>query len=164
MAVSFTKLLTLLSQINHSPGLNMMASYDHGTGLVNMVPGSAGQGNNAAQFPVPSGLSYWTGASNSGVGGSNQVGCLIYEVIPSKNRPQISVNNGSSNVWFLPENWNNYVENWPKLAQTYYDNGGWYCKKPPVLNLNAPAPCEAFPCPLGSGPTTPSNIGNLIQT
>ena len=139
----------------------MIASYDPDTATVDMVPGSAWQ---ASSLAAPGNGTLYPGSSNLGVGGWNQVGCLIYDVIPSKNRPTISVNQGSSNVWFLAENWDNYVLDWPSLAQTYYKDGGWYCPKPPVLNYNAPGPCEAFPCTLGRAPDTPASINYLIHT
>lgn len=150
-------------QANQFSGLNFTASYDSSANTLDMVPGSAGKGYKTSS-PPPLGNLY-PGASNSGVGGWNQIGCLIYEVIPSKNRPLITENKGSSNVWILSENWAQYQANWPTLAKTYYDNGAWYCKALPFsFNFKGPPPCPFFPCPLGGYGHSLSQINNLIQT
>lgn len=129
-----------------------------------MVSGSAAQAYN------PSSLSYSntliSGVSNQGLGGWNQVGCLIYEVISSKNRPKLATNQGSSNVWEQQKLWDTYQTTWPTLVKIFYDTcGGWYC--PPTVTLKGvPAgilPCEAFPCSLGSTASSPSAIQSAIQ-
>ncbi len=127
-----------------------------------MVSGSATQAYN------PSSLSYsdtlFSGVSNQGLGGWNQVGCLIYEEISSKNRPKLAINQGSSNIWEQEQLWDTYQTTWPKLVETFYDTcGGWYC--PPKISLKgAPVPaCEAFPCSLGSTGSSPSAIQAAVQ-
>lgn len=127
-----------------------------------MVSGSAAQAYN------PSTLSYantiFSGVSNQGLGGWNQVGCLIYEVISSKNRPKLATNQGSSNVWEQIKLWDTYQTDWPTLVETYYGTcGGFYC--PPTISLKgAPVPpCEAFPCSLGSTASSPSAIQSAVQ-
>lgn len=140
----------------------MIASYDPNAKAIDMVPGSAGQGYQVSSLPAPGNL--YPGASNAGVGGWNQVGCLIYDVMPSKNNPNISVNAGSSNLDFQAANWDQYQTDWPTLANTYYENGGYYCPVPYILYYYAPSPCEAFPCPLGNADNSLGSINNLIQT
>lgn len=127
-----------------------------------MVAGSAAQAYNPSSLPNSNLL--YSGVSNQGLGGWNQIGCLIYEVINSKNRPKIAVNNGSSNIWEQATYWDQYQTNWPTLAETYYDLGGWYC--PASISLQgAPfPPCEAFPCPLGSSVSTSSAVQNFFKT
>lgn len=109
-----------------------------------MLPGSAGQGYK----PSSQSETLFPGVSNGGLGGWNQIGCLLYEVIPTKYRPQISVNNqtGSSlkNVAWYGQNWGDYQEYWPKLPGVYYDLGAFYC---PVGSYNQEwPPCSASPC------------------
>lgn len=150
-------------QANQFSGLNFIASYDSSANTIDMVPGSAGKGYKTSSLPAPGNL--YPGASNSGLGGWNQIGCLIYEVIPSKNRPLITENQGSTNVWIQSENWAQYQTVWPTLAGTYYNHSAWYCKPPPpAINYKSPPPCPAFPCPLGDYGRNLSQINNLIQT
>ena len=146
----------------------MVASYDSTKNAIDMVPGSAGKGYKASSLPVSttSGNIY-PGVSNQGLGGWNQVGCLIYEVITSKNRPSgITENKGSSNLWVLSQNWAQYQTYWPTMAKAYYDLGTWYCKPGGSVNIKTPPlpPCQAFPCPLGSSGNSLSQVNNLIQT
>ena len=151
------------SQAELFAGLNMAASYNPSTRIVDMVPGSAGQGQKSPDPPAGPSLTVYPGASNLGVGGWNQVGCLIYETIPTKNNPSLAPNQGTKKPWFFPSNWDQYVKVWPTLAATYYNMGSYYCPKPPILYYYAALPCAAFPCPLGSRPTDiPSAAGDLI--
>ena len=142
--------------------MNFIASVDPAANTINMLPGSASKGYKASTYPAANNL--YPGASNSGTGGWNQVGCLIYEVIPSKNRPRIAVNQGSSNVWFQGANWKNYVADWPTLAKTYYDDGALYCQPPSWLRSSSGSitGCEAFPCSLGSAASLAS-IKRFVQ-
>ena len=125
--------------------------------MLDMVPGSAKGGSYISD---PS-LEYYPGVSNSGVGGWHQVGCLIYEVITTRYRPQISENN---NTWpyLSKKNWDYYTANWPKLAGVYYDNGAMYC---PAGNTNIKdaAYCVAFPCPLNGATSLQSQMNQFIQ-
>ena len=143
--------------------MNFIASVDPASKTISMVPGSASKGYKVSSLPAAN--NQYPGASNIGTGGWNQFGCLIYEVIPSKNRPRISVNQGSSNVWFQGANWDKYVADWPTLAKTYYDDGGWYCQNPTGLRSTSGSPlgCEAFPCALGSDATSLASIRKFIQ-
>ena len=127
-----------------------------------MVSGSAAQAYNPSSLPTPNVL--YPGVSIQGLGGWNQIGCLIYEVINSKNRPNIAVNDGSSNVWEQASYWDDYEIEWPTLAKSYYDLGGWYC--PPKVGLSGVAvpACEAFPCSLGSAGSSSSAVQNFIKT
>ena len=142
----------------------MIASYDPNAKAIDMVPGSAGQGYKVSSLPAPGNL--YPGASNSGVGGWNQIGCLIYDVIPSKNRPSISVNAGSSDVSFVAANWDQYKTDWPTLANTYYENGDYYCpQRYPQFHWGTPPPaCKAFPCSLGNSKYDSNSVQCLIQT
>lgn len=145
------------SQADKVVGLNFIGSVDPDANTINMVPGSAGQGYKDSNPPA----NLNPGVTNFGVGGLNQIGCLIYEVIPTKYRPEISVNNstGSSraDVGWYGKNWEIYQKYWPKLPGIYYDLGAFYCS---MRGNQEYTPCSAFPCSLDeTSSTTPSVPG-----